>query len=57
MYLLARMTQVGEGVGEAAKSRRWAAVEEERMRKERMAQWLGRARGRNIVSRGQFLLD
>ena len=31
-YLLARMTQVGERVGEAAKRRRWAAAEEERMR-------------------------
>ena len=53
--LLARMSQVGEGVGQAAKRRRWAAAEDERMRKERMAQWIGRVRGRNIV--GQFLLD
>ena len=55
--LLTRMSQVGEGVGQAAKRRQWAAAEEERMRKERMAQWLGRVRGRNIVRRGQFLLD
>ena len=55
--LLARMSQVGEGVGQAAKRRRWAAAEDERMRKERMAQWIGRVRGRNIVERGQFLLD
>ena len=55
--LLTGMSQVGEGVGQAAKRRQWAAAEEERMRKERMAQWLGRVRGRNIVRRGQFLLD
>ena len=55
--LLARMTQVGEGVGQAAKRRRWAALEEERMRKERMAQWIGRARGRNLIRKGQFLLN
>ena len=55
--LLTRMANVGEGVGEAAKRRHWAAVEEERMRKERMAQWIGRVRGRNIVRRGQFLLE
>ena len=55
--LLARMSWVGEGVGQAAKRRGWAAAEEERMRKEREAQWLGRVRGRNIVERGQFLLD
>ena len=55
--LLTRMANVGEGVGEAAKRRHWAAVEEEKMRRERMAQWIGRARGRNIVRRGQFLLE
>ena len=55
--LLARMSQVGEGVAQAAKRRRWVAAEEERMRKERMAQWIGRVRGRNIVRRGQFLLN
>ena len=52
-----RMTQGEELVGEAAKRRRWAAAEEERMRKERMTQWLGRARGKNIVRKGQFRLD
>ena len=55
--LLARMSQAGEGVGQAAKRRRWAAVEEERMRRERQAQWVSRVRGRNIIRRGQFLLD
>ena len=31
--LLTRMANVGEGVGEAAKRRHWAAVEEDRMRR------------------------
>ena len=44
--LLTRMSNVGEGVGQAAKRRHWAAAQEERMRKERQAQWLGRVRGR-----------
>ena len=55
--LLTRMANVGEGVGEASKRRHWAAREEERMRRERAAQWIGRVRGRNIVRRGQFLLE
>ena len=55
--LLTRMSSVGEGVGQIAKRRQWAAAQEERMRKEREAQWIGRVRGRNIVRRGQFLLD
>ena len=55
--LLARMSQVGERVGQAAKRKRWEVAEDERMRKERMAQWIGRVRGRNIIERGQFLLD
>ena len=55
--LQARISQTGEGVGQAAKRRRWAAVEEERMRRERQAQWVSRVRGRNIIRRGQFLLD
>ena len=57
LFLLARMSQAGEGVGLAAKRRRWAAVEEDRMRRERQAQWVSRLKGRNIVRRGQFLLD
>ena len=54
--LLTRMTSIGGGVGQAAKRRKWAAMEEEKMRKERLAQWVGQVRGRNIVNRGQFLL-
>ena len=55
--LLTRMSSVGEGVGQAYKRRQWAAVEEERMRKERQVQWLGRIRGSNTVRKGQFLLN
>ena len=54
--LLARMNSVGGGVGLAAKRRKWAAMEEEKMRKERLTQWVCRVRGRNIVRRGEFLL-
>ena len=54
--LLTRMTSIGGGEGQAAKRRKWAAMEEEKMRRERMAQWVGQVRGRNIVHRGQFLL-
>ena len=55
--LLTRMNNVGEGVGQAANRRKLAAVKEEKMRKERLAQWIGSVRGRNIVRRGQFLLE
>ena len=37
--------------------RLWAAAQEERKRKEREAQWIGRVIGRNIERRGQFLLN
>ena len=55
--LLSRLNQVGQGVTQAANRRKWAALEEDRMRKERIAQWIGRDRGRNLVRRGQFLLN
>ena len=55
--LLSRVTLVGEGVDRATKRRQWLAVEEERMRRERLAQWIGRVRGQNIIRRGEFLLD
>merc|ERR1712215_570829 len=55
--LLTRMSQVGEGIDKAVQRRRWVSVEEERMRKEREAQWIGRVRGQNIVRWGQFLLN
>ena len=54
--LISRLNCVGQGFAQAAKRRKWVAAEEERMRKERQAQWVGRERGRNLVRRGQFLL-
>ena len=55
--LLARLNCIGHGFHQAAKRRNWAAAEEEIMRKERLAQWVGRDRGQSIVRRGQFLLQ
>ena len=54
--LLSRLSCVGQGYAQAAKRRMWAAAEEEKMRRDRLAQWVGRDRGRNLVRRGQFLL-
>ena len=54
--LLSRMNCVGKGYAEAMKRRNWASREEEKMKCERQAQWLGRVRGRNLVRRGQFFL-
>ena len=56
--LLSRVNLIGgEGVTRASKRRQWVAIEEERMRCERIAQWIGRVRGQNIVRRGEFLID
>ena len=54
--LLSRLNCTGQGFAQAFKQRNWAAAEDERMRKERLAQWIGRDRGRNLVRRGQFFL-
>ena len=54
--LLSRLSCVGQGYAQAAKRRMWAAAKEEKMRRDRLAQWVGRDRGRNLVRRGQFLL-
>ena len=43
--LLESMAQVGEGAKRAGKRRSWERVEEERMRRDRQAQWLARVRG------------
>ena len=55
--LLTRMNSIGGGVSQAAKRRKWAAAEDEKMRKERLIQWESRIRGRNIVRRGEFMLE
>ena len=52
--LLERMAQVGEGAKRAGKRRSWERLEEERMRRDRQAQWLARVRGVGLVHRGQF---
>ena len=54
--LISRMNSAGQGYALAAKRRQWAAKEDEKMRKEKEAQWIGRVRGRNLIRRGQFLL-
>ena len=51
---LERMVRVGQGVGEAGKRRRWAALEEERARWSREAQWLVRVTGRELSRRGDI---
>ena len=55
--LLSRLNYVGQGVTQATQRRKWIALEEERMRRDRIAQWVGRDRGRNLVRRGHFLLN
>ena len=55
--LVARLNCVGPGFSQAAKRRKWMANEEERMRRDRLAQWIGRERGQNLVRRGQFMLN
>ena len=54
--LLTRLNCLGQGYANAFKRRQWASKEEEKMKCERQAQWISRVRGRNLVSRGQFLL-
>ena len=54
--LLSRLNCVGHGYTEAAKRRKWVAVEEEKMRRDRLAQWIGHVRGRNLIRRGQFFV-
>ena len=53
-FLLERMVQVGQGGGQAGKRRRWAALEEERARWSREAQWLTRVTGRQLARRGDL---
>ena len=54
--LISRLSCVGNGFAQAFKRRKQAAFEEERMKRERQAQWIGRDRGRSLVRRGQFML-
>ena len=52
--LLERMVQVGEGLGQAGKRRRWARREDERARWDREAQWLERVTGRSLWRGGDI---
>ena len=54
--LISRLQCIGKGFAQAAKRRKWAALEDQKMRQERQAQWVGKDRGRNLVRKGQFLL-
>ena len=55
--LLSRVGLVGDGAESAGKRRRWAQVAEEKLRREREANWLALRTGRNLVRRGQFLMS
>jgi hypothetical protein len=52
--LLERMAKVGEGARRAESRRGLEGMEEERMRRDREAQWLARVRGVGLVHRGRF---
>ena len=54
--LLSRLNCVGSGFSQAAKRRKWAAMEDEKMRRDRLAHWIDQVRGRNLIRRGQFFL-
>ena len=49
--LLARLSPVGEGVVQADKRRQWVARQEENMRRERAAQYMGRVLKRRLGCR------
>ena len=52
--LLERMAQVGSGAARAETRRDWVRAEEERMKRDREAQWLARVRGVGLVHKGRF---
>jgi hypothetical protein len=52
--LLERMAQVGAGAGRAETRRGWVRTEEEKMKRDREAQWLARVRGVGLVHKGRF---
>ena len=52
--LLERMAQVGAGAARAGTRRDWVRAEEERMKRDREAQWLARVRGVGLVHKGRF---
>ena len=55
--LLEIMAQVGEGARRAENKRGLVSMEEEKMRRDREAQWLARVRGVGLVHRGRFFAE
>ena len=54
--LLSRLSLIGEEATSAADRRGWRRREEDIMRKEREAQWLGQVRCHGVQHRGEFCL-
>ena len=52
--LLSRIHQVGPGNKQIAKKRQWALQQDEKMRKERSAQWIRRIEGVNTLRKGMI---
>ncbi len=52
--LLGKLHQVGPGNKLMAKRRQWAVLEDERMRRERDAQWLRRIEGIHTLRKGHI---
>ena len=52
--LLHRMSLLGEGATRAMERRRYQGIQEEKMRRELQAQWLGRIRHHGVEHRGAF---
>ena len=52
--LLDRMHQCGEGGRMRGKRQEWMMVVEERMRREREAQWVARVRGKTLLRKGHI---
>ena len=51
------MAQVGAGAGRAETRRGWVRTEEEKMKRDREAQWLARVRGVGLVHKGRFFTN
>ena len=52
--LLSKLHQVGPGNKQLAKRREWAITEDQRMTRERGAQWIRRVEGVNTLRKGFF---
>ena len=55
--LLDRVEAVGSGAAEAAKRRRWVALESWKMQKEEKVHMLGLQQGRAVLRRGEIFLQ